>query len=93
MPLADERVKEQKLIVLDRFAPAAGKTKDVVATLKKLGVASALIVDGRENEALAGQADVLPLAPPAAPEVGAGRGGVDRCVELVRLERLHLRCL
>jgi large subunit ribosomal protein L4 len=55
------RLKEQKIIVLDRFSvegkdDAAAKkrlTKQVVAALAKLGAGEALIVDGKDNEFLA----------------------------------------
>lgn len=47
------RAGEQKLIVLDKFE-TAGKTKDVAATLAKLGAdKKALIVDKSDNEGLA----------------------------------------
>ena len=55
------RLKEQKLIVLDRFSvegkdDAAAKkrlTKQVSAALAKMGAREALIVDGKDNEFLA----------------------------------------
>jgi large subunit ribosomal protein L4 len=71
------RVKEQKLVVVDRFAldvkatePTAkkGLTKQVAAALAKLGAGKALIVDARENEWLARGAKNLPKAKWIAPE-------------------------
>jgi large subunit ribosomal protein L4 len=47
------RAKESKLIVLDAFAPADGKTKQVAKALATLGVGKALIVDAADNTALA----------------------------------------
>lgn len=70
------RLKEQKLIVLDRFSvegkdDAAAKkrlTKQVVAALAKLGAGEALIVDGKDNEFLALGARNLASAKWIAPE-------------------------
>lgn len=46
------RLSENRVIVVDSFTLAEPKTKQVVATLAKLGVTEALIVDDRGNEAL-----------------------------------------
>ena len=70
------RVKEQKLIILDRFSvegktDAAAKkrlTKQVQAVLTKLGIGEALIVDGRDNEWLARGTKNLTSAKWIAPE-------------------------
>ncbi len=42
------KVKEENLVVLDAVASDAPKTKGVRETLKKLGLTSALIIDGAE---------------------------------------------
>jgi large subunit ribosomal protein L4 len=71
------RVKEQKLVILDRFAldvkessPAAkkGLTKQVIQALGKLGAGKTLIVDASENEWLARGTKNLPKAKWIAPE-------------------------
>jgi large subunit ribosomal protein L4 len=62
------RVKEQKVIVLDKFALDAGKTKLVAEALGKLGVVKALIVDAKDNANLVRGAKNLPRAKWLAPE-------------------------
>jgi large subunit ribosomal protein L4 len=70
------RVKEQKIIILDRFviegkSDAGAKkrlTKQVEAALTKLGIGEALIVDGRDNEWLARGSRNLTQAKWIAPE-------------------------
>jgi len=71
------RVKEQKLVILDRFsldvaesaaAAKKGLTKQVVKALGKLGAGKALIVDAGENEWLARGTRNLPKAKWIAPE-------------------------
>jgi large subunit ribosomal protein L4 len=62
------RVKEQKVIVLDKFALDAGKTKLVVAALAKLGAGKALLVDSKENANLVRGAKNLAKAKWIAPE-------------------------
>ncbi len=65
------RVKEQKVIVLDKFALADAKSKltqQVAKILAKLGAKKALIVDGKENETLARGTRNLPKAKHVAPE-------------------------
>lgn len=47
------RVKENRLVVVDRLALEAPKTKQMAGVLKALGVKSALVVDGKENVNLA----------------------------------------
>lgn len=50
------RAREQKIIVLDQFPAAGGKTKSVIGALKALGApqpaSKVLIVDGAENAEL-----------------------------------------
>jgi large subunit ribosomal protein L4 len=65
------RVKEQKVIVLDKFALGDAKakvTQQVAKILAKLGVNKALIVDGKDNETLARGTRNLPKAKFIAPE-------------------------
>jgi large subunit ribosomal protein L4 len=70
------RVKEMKLIVLDRFtveskADAQGRkryAKQVSAALAKLGINEALIVDGKDNDSLARGTRNLSTAKWIAPE-------------------------
>jgi len=47
------RNQEQKLLIVDRWAPDAPKTSATAEVLEKLGVKRALVVDGAENVALA----------------------------------------
>ena len=47
------RNQEQKLLIVDRWAPDAPKTSAAAEVLEKLGVKRALVVDGAENVALA----------------------------------------
>lgn len=65
------RVKEQKLIVVDKFSLGDVKsklTKQVAETLARLGAQKALIVDFKDNEALALGARNLATAKWLAPE-------------------------
>jgi large subunit ribosomal protein L4 len=70
------RAKENKLIILDRFAIEAkaddsGKkrlTKQVAAAIAKLGLGEVLIVDGRDNDALSLGSKNLASAKWIAPE-------------------------
>jgi large subunit ribosomal protein L4 len=43
------RVKENKLVVIDQLSFDAPKTKRLAGVLKTLGLASALVVDGKQN--------------------------------------------
>jgi large subunit ribosomal protein L4 len=47
------RAKEQQVLILDSFQMAEIKTKNAIATLEKLGVQNALIIDDGTNENLA----------------------------------------
>lgn len=66
------RLREQKLVILDAFPVADGKTKNVVAALGALGapqpVTSALIVDAGENQELVRGARNLRASKWLAPE-------------------------
>jgi len=62
------RASEQKLVVLDKFEPAAGKTKAVATALAALGVKKGLIVDAKDNQLLVRGARNLPRAKWLAPE-------------------------
>ena len=62
------RASEQKVVVLDAFKLDAAKTKSVVKALDALGVDTALIVDSKENQALARGARNLTGAKWIAPE-------------------------
>ena len=46
------RNSEQKLLIVDRWAPEAPRTSAACDVLEKLGVKRALVVDGAENAAL-----------------------------------------
>ncbi len=50
------KAKEQKILVLDAAKLAEGKTKIAAGALKKLGLKSALFVDGAEIDAMFGRA-------------------------------------
>jgi large subunit ribosomal protein L4 len=47
------RAQEQKLLIVDRWAPEAPKTSAAAEVLSRLGVKRALVVDGADNVALA----------------------------------------
>ncbi len=47
------RNRDQKLLIVDKWAPAAPKAKAAAQVLKKLGLAKVLVVDAAQNEALA----------------------------------------
>jgi large subunit ribosomal protein L4 len=47
------RAKDGKLLIVEKWAPSAPKTKDAAVVLAKLGLVKALVVDGAENHALA----------------------------------------
>jgi len=47
------RAQEQKLLIVDRWAPEAPKTSAAAEVLTRLGVKRALVVDGADNVALA----------------------------------------
>ncbi len=47
------KTRDQKLLIVDKWEPAAPKSKDAAAALAKLGAAKALVVDGASNVALA----------------------------------------
>jgi len=46
------RHSENKIVIVDRWAPDAPKTQAAAGVLAKLGVRRALVVDGSENQAL-----------------------------------------
>ena len=62
------RAKEKKLVVVDKLAFDAPKTKRLVGILKTLGIASALLVDSKENKNLSKSAANLPSHRYLAPE-------------------------
>ena len=62
------RAKERKIVVVDKLSFDAPKTKRLVGILKTLGIASALLVDGKENKNLSKSAANLPSHRYIAPE-------------------------
>jgi len=62
------RAKEKKIVVIDKLAFDAPKTKRLAGILKTLGIASALLVDGKENKNLSKSAANLPSHRYIAPE-------------------------
>jgi large subunit ribosomal protein L4 len=62
------RAKEKKLVVVDKLAFDAPKTKRLVGILKTLGIASALLVDSKDNKNLSKSAANLPSHRYIAPE-------------------------
>jgi large subunit ribosomal protein L4 len=62
------RAQEKKLVVLDKLTFDAPKTKRLAGILKALGVASAVVVDGKENVQLSKSARNLPDSKYLAPE-------------------------
>jgi len=62
------RAKEKKIVFIDKLAFDAPKTKRLAGILKTLGIASALLVDGKENKNLSKSAANLPSHRYIAPE-------------------------
>jgi len=62
------RAKEKKIVVVDKLAFDAPKTKRLVGILKTLGIESALLVDAKENKNLSKSAANLPSYRYIAPE-------------------------
>jgi large subunit ribosomal protein L4 len=62
------RASEKKLVVLDKLAFDAPKTKQLAGILKALGVPSAVVVDGKENVHLSKSVRNLPKSKFLAPE-------------------------
>jgi large subunit ribosomal protein L4 len=62
------RVKEKKLVVVDKLAFEAPKTKTMAGILKTLGLERALVVDGKDNANLFKSVRNLPRAKVLAPE-------------------------
>jgi large subunit ribosomal protein L4 len=62
------RAKEKKIVVVDKLAFDAPKTKRLVGILKTLGIESALLVDAKENKNLSKSAANLPSHRYIAPE-------------------------
>jgi large subunit ribosomal protein L4 len=62
------RVKEKKLVVVDKLAFEAPKTKTMAGILKTLGFERALVVDGKDNANLFKSVRNLPRAKVLPPE-------------------------
>ena len=62
------RAKEKKIVVVDKLAFDAPKTKRLVGILKTLGIESALLVDSKDNKNLSKSAANLPSHRYLAPE-------------------------
>jgi large subunit ribosomal protein L4 len=62
------RAKEKKLVIVDKLAFSAPKTKQLVGILKALGLDSALLVDSKQNANLSKSASNLPSYRFIAPE-------------------------
>jgi large subunit ribosomal protein L4 len=62
------RAQEKKLVVLDKLPFEAPKTKRLAEILAALGVASAIVVDGKENVSLSKSARNLPSSKYLPPE-------------------------
>ena len=62
------RASEKKLVVLDRLAFDAPKTKQLAGILAALGLPSAVLVDAKENLGLSRSARNLPASKYLAPE-------------------------
>src|SRR4051812_17189880 len=62
------RAQEKKLVIIDKLAFDAPKTKRLAGILKTLGVPSALLVDSKDNANLSKSAANLPLYRYIAPE-------------------------
>ena len=62
------RASENKLVVVDKLAFDAPKTKKLAGMLKTLGLKSALVVDGKQNANLTKSGMNLPKSKTLAPE-------------------------
>ena len=62
------RAQEKKLVVVDKLAFDAPKTKKLAGMLKTLGLTSALVVDGRQNANLTKSGKNLSQSKTLAPE-------------------------
>src|SRR4051812_6805620 len=62
------RAQEKKLVIVDRLAFDAPKTKKLAGMLKALGTASALLVDGKDNVNLSKSGRNLPASGFLPPE-------------------------
>ena len=62
------RAQEKKLVIVDAFSFDAPKTKKLAGVLKALGLASALVVDGKQNANLLKSGMNLPKSKTLAPE-------------------------
>jgi len=62
------RASENKLVVVDKLAFDAPKTKKLAGMLKTLGLKSALVVDGKQNANLTKSGKNLPQSKTLAPE-------------------------
>jgi large subunit ribosomal protein L4 len=62
------RAKEKKLVIVDKLAFEAPKTKQLASILKVLGVESAVLVDSKENTNLSKSARNLAASKYLAPE-------------------------
>ena len=62
------RASENKLVIVDRLAFDAPKTKRLAGMLKSLGLSSALVVDGKQNAHLTKSGRNLPKSKTLAPE-------------------------
>jgi len=62
------RAQENKLVIVDKLTFDAPKTKKLAGVLKSLGLASALVVDGKQNGNLTKSGKNLPKSKTLAPE-------------------------
>jgi large subunit ribosomal protein L4 len=62
------RAQENKLVIVDRLAFDAPKTKQLAGMLKTLGLSSALVVDGKQNANLSKSGRNLPQSKCLPPE-------------------------
>src|SRR5688572_28405427 len=62
------RAEENKLVIIDKLSFDAPKTKKLAGVLKALGLASALVVDGKQNANLLKSGMNLPKSKTLAPE-------------------------
>src|SRR5688572_1982731 len=62
------RAQENKLVIIDKLAFDAPKTKRLAGLLKTLGLKSALVVDGKQNSNLTKSGKNLPKSKTLAPE-------------------------
>ena len=77
------RASEKKIVIVDAFAPAQGKSKAAVGFFKKLGLKNALIIDEKANETLTARCATWPRASTSSPRAASTSTSILRHEHLV----------